>query len=85
MEHDKDMSTYSTAAHAVHVGAWTDWSKGYVLGATLTLTRRDSDLLIAFLALFVALMGTRFWRIVCLFLHFIYSQDSPHDGVHYQR
>ncbi|KAK1749413.1 hypothetical protein QBC47DRAFT_441931 [Echria macrotheca] len=78
------MST-SSGVYDVHLGRWTDWSRGQVLGATLTLTRQDSGLLIAFLAFFVALVGTRFWRIVCLILHWSFSKDSPADGVHHQR
>ncbi|KAH8880208.1 hypothetical protein GQ53DRAFT_670404 [Thozetella sp. PMI_491] len=79
------MSRDSSIAYDVHLGAWTDWSRGPVLGATLTLTREDGNLLIAFLAFFVALVGTRFWRIVCLILHYTYSRGSPRDGVHHQR
>jgi hypothetical protein len=33
----------------------------------------------------VALVGTRFWRLVCLILHHIYSKDYPSDGVYHQR
>ncbi|KAK4444012.1 hypothetical protein QBC34DRAFT_309909 [Podospora aff. communis PSN243] len=79
------MSSNAGAAYNVYVGAWTDWSRGKVLGATLTLTRQDSGVLIAFLAFFVALVGTRFWRIICLLLHWSFSKDSPADGVHHQR
>ena len=71
--------------YEVFTGAWTDWSRGRVLGATLTLSRQDGTLLIAFLAFFVALVGTRFWRLSCLILHYAYSKDRPSDGVHNQR
>ncbi len=79
------MSAERATAYEIHLGTWTDWSRGSVLGATLTLTRQDGNLLIAFLAFFVALVGTRFWRLTCLILHFIYSKDSPSDAVHHQR
>jgi hypothetical protein len=79
------MSTNSWAAYDVHLGTWTDWSRGKVLGATATLTRQDSGLLIAFLAFYVALVGTRFWRILCLVLHWAFSKNGPADGVHHQR
>ncbi|KAM7210944.1 hypothetical protein V8F06_013679 [Rhypophila decipiens] len=79
------MSSDSEIAYDVHVGAWTDWSRGKVLGATLTVTGEDGGFLIAFLAFFVALVGTRFWRITCLALHFLFSRDTPTDGVHHQR
>jgi len=79
------MSADLTSAYDVYLGTWTDWSRGSVFGATLTLTRQNGSLLIAFLAFLVALVGTRFWRLSCLVLHFIYSKDSPSDAVHHQR
>ena len=79
------MSVGSETAFDVYLGIWTDWSRGPILGATLTLSRQDGNLLIAFLAFFVALVGTRFWRLACLILHHIYSTDRPSDGVHNQR
>ncbi len=79
------MSADSTTAYKFQVGAWTDWSRGAVYGATLTLYRRDGDLLIAFVAFFVAYVGTRFWRLLCVILHYIYSSGDARDGVHHQR
>ncbi|KAE9364713.1 hypothetical protein N431DRAFT_355340 [Stipitochalara longipes BDJ] len=79
------MPTDSTTTYDVQLGAWTDWSRGRVFGATLTFTRQDGNLLIAFLAFFVALVGTRFWRLVCLILHHIYSKENPSDGLYHQR
>jgi hypothetical protein len=38
----------------VYLGVWTNWSRGQVMGSTLTLDRRNGSLLIAFLAFFVA-------------------------------
>ena len=52
------MST-QPSTYEVYLGAWTDWSRGRVLGATLTLSRGDGTLLIAFLAFYVAIVGTR--------------------------
>ncbi|KAH8759932.1 hypothetical protein F5883DRAFT_350576, partial [Diaporthe sp. PMI_573] len=60
-------------------------SRGRVLGATLTLDRQQANFLIAFTASFVVLIGPRFWRIVCLFLHQIYSTSEPRDALHHQR
>ncbi|KAK1753688.1 hypothetical protein QBC47DRAFT_430588 [Echria macrotheca] len=69
----------------VQVGSWTNWSRGQVFGATLTLTRENGGLLMSFLALFVALVFLRIWRIICFFLHFAYSSQVPRDGLHHQR
>lgn len=36
------------------------------MGATLTLDRRDGNLLIAFTAVFVGIVTERLWRIACV-------------------
>lgn len=51
----------------------------------LSLTRRDGGLLTAFLALFVTIAGTSFWRIACFTLHYILSSPTPRDGIYHQR
>lgn len=52
---------------------------------TLTVTKENGDLLIAFLAFYVALIGTRFWRLSCLALHRLYSTNVRTDGLYHQR
>lgn len=74
-----------TLQYKVHLGVWTDWSRGRVLGATLTLDRQQANLLIAFTASFVVFIGSRFWHIICLFLHQIYSTSDLRDALHHQR
>lgn len=83
----EDYATTNSAAsnYEIVTGFWTNWSRGLVFGQTLTLTRRDGDLLIAFIALFVTIVGTSFWRIVCFGLHTTFSTDSTRDGVYHQR
>lgn len=60
-------------------------SHGKVLGATLTLTDRNGNFLIAFIALFVAFVGGSFFRVVCFFTHLLLSSGRPHDTIHHQR
>ncbi|KAJ3569047.1 hypothetical protein NPX13_g6215 [Xylaria arbuscula] len=69
----------------VYTGLWTNWSRGYVLGATLTLHRRDADLLIAFTASFISFVATRVWRILCFIFHQLYSTANPQDVIYHQR
>jgi len=78
-----EMDTES--GYEVYLGQWTNWSRGPILGATLTMTRTNGNLLIAFLAFFVAVVAARFWRIVALILHFQFSTDTPGDALHHQR
>ena len=71
--------------NTIHIGLWTDWSHGSIAGATLTLTKRDGGLLIAFVALFVTVTGERFWSIVSFIAHMILSREAPQDGIYHQR
>lgn len=41
------------------------------MGATLTLDRRDGNLLIAFTAVFVGMVTERFWRIACMLVVYL--------------
>ena len=71
--------------NGVYIGAWTNWSYGSVRGATITLTSRNGALLIAFLAFYVGLAGSSFWRIACFSIHQILSTDRSADGLYHQR
>ncbi|KAL1651891.1 hypothetical protein SLS58_000014 [Diplodia intermedia] len=71
--------------YEILIGIWTNWTRGSVLGRTLTLQRRDGDLLIAFIALFVTIVGTSLWRILCFGLHGFFSTEKTRDGVYHQR
>ena len=73
-----------TTEYPVHLGYWTNWSHGQVEGATITLTRFGGALLTAFLALFVAFVGTSFWRLAAFATHQILSSDKPKDGLYHQ-
>jgi len=79
------MDSSTSDSNGVHLGIWTNWSRGPVFGATLTLTQSNSNLLIAFVSFFVTYVGTRFWRVGCLVLHFAYSSRAPRDGLYHQR
>lgn len=69
----------------IYTGVWTDWSQNRIIGSTLTTTRAHGSLLIAFISLFVAVVGTGFWRICCFGLHCLYSTRASHDAIYHQR
>ncbi|KAF2864863.1 hypothetical protein BDV95DRAFT_600244 [Massariosphaeria phaeospora] len=70
----------------VHLGFWTNWARGSVQGATLTISRQSGGLLIAFLAIFIGATGKSFWRISCLLLHRYFSSSTERqDVLHHQR
>lgn len=69
----------------VYLGLWTNWSRGAVLGKTLTTTKGTGNLIIAFTAVFIGFVSSRFWRIASILLHRAYSTVTPQDAVHHQR
>ncbi|KAL1616591.1 hypothetical protein SLS54_008326 [Diplodia seriata] len=71
--------------YGIYTGLWTNWSRGAVLGSTITLSRRDGALLIAFTAFFITIVSTAFWRISCFAFHTLFSTASARDGLHHQR
>ncbi|KAI0549858.1 hypothetical protein F4679DRAFT_544902 [Xylaria curta] len=70
--------------YPVYVGVWTNWSRGPILGSTLTLNRRDADLLIAFIAFFVAFVAGRVWKILYFILHRVFSSTQPQGAIYHQ-
>ncbi|KAE9372844.1 hypothetical protein N431DRAFT_467074 [Stipitochalara longipes BDJ] len=68
----------------VHVGFWTNWSKGAVLGSTLTLPNRNGGVLVAALAIFIQLAGRQSWNIVCFIAHQIRTTKEARDGSFHQ-
>src|SRR5437868_6683784 len=70
--------------HAVYLGQWTNWSRGPVFGATLTLSKRNGNLVIAFAAFFITLVASRVWRVICLCCHQVYSSNGPKDAPYHQ-
>ncbi|KAK8135908.1 hypothetical protein PG984_003848 [Apiospora sp. TS-2023a] len=70
----------------VYLGLWTNWSRGSaVTGATLTTTRGNGNLLIAFTALFIPFVTSRIWRIFAIIIHQYCSNPAAQHTVHQQR
>ena len=61
----------------IHEGFWTNWSKGTVMGRTLTLCPTYSILLTNSLALFVTLSGGQLWTILRFSLHQYRASRNP--------
>lgn len=69
----------------IYTGIWTNWSRGAILGLTLTTTKQYGNLLIAFMALFIGFVASRLWKISCLALHRCYSTAEKRSPIHHQR
>ena len=61
-----------------------NWSKGLILGATVTTSSQYGFLLVAFLALFVRMVGGHFWSVLCFIMHQLKADSGPQDGLHHQ-
>src|SRR5580704_5318037 len=70
-----------------YTGVWTNWSHGRVHGATITLSRESGGILAAFLAIYVAYAGGKFWRILSFAAHQLKTTppSRTRDALHYQR
>src|SRR5277367_4316988 len=66
---------------SIYTGFWINWSKGPILGATLTTTSQDGFLLVSFLALFVRMVGGHFWSVLCFVMHQLKSDLGSQDGL----
>ncbi|KAI0151846.1 hypothetical protein GGR57DRAFT_513817 [Xylariaceae sp. FL1272] len=73
------------AEDTVYLGLWTNYSKGRILGATLTTTQQNGALLIAFTGFLIPFVASRFWKLLCIALHSSYSTLDPQNAVHHQR
>ncbi|KAM7211788.1 hypothetical protein V8F06_012825 [Rhypophila decipiens] len=69
----------------VYTGIWVNWSRGPIMGSTLTLTRQNGNILIAFTAFFIGFIASRAWRIISFALHRYYSTPEARDALHHQR
>ena len=85
MSTSEDTNAFPGTQYPVYLGFWINWSRGRVMGSTLTLRQSDANFLIVFIAFFVAFIATRFWRILCFVLHRFYSEPNPQDAIYHQR
>ena len=69
----------------IFTGAWINWSRGLILGSTITLSQRDGTLLTAFLGIFVTVAGAAFWRILSFLIHQYRAKQGVTDAIHQQQ
>lgn len=70
--------------NAVHCGFWVNWSGGSAGGSTLTLPTQWGLVLTAFIALFIKVVGTYLWGIICFALHQSTASSEPEDDTFHQ-
>ena len=69
----------------VYTGFWINWSRGRVLGSTITLSQRYGGLLTAFLGIFVTVVGAACWTIQSFLIHQHRANKGPSSAMHHQQ
>ncbi|KAK8859427.1 hypothetical protein PGQ11_010161 [Apiospora arundinis] len=69
----------------VYLGVWTNWSRGSVMGSTLTMTKASGNILIAFTAIFIPFVASRLWKMLCFTIHTCTSKRNTQDAIYHQR
>jgi len=63
----------------VYVGLWSDWTKGRILGAVITVPSWAGTVVVAMLAVFIHAAGMHLWHLVRFALHQLLTTDK---GIH---
>jgi hypothetical protein len=69
----------------VYKGVWTDWSKGAVLGKSLTVTDAMGNILLTIIATYISYVGMFLWRIIAFGLHQLLVKSSPTNAIRHQQ
>jgi hypothetical protein len=69
----------------VHIGFWINWSRGQVLGSTITLSKNHGGVLTAFLAIVISFTAASTWVIIAFAIHRHFSSMEKEDSIHHQR
>ncbi|KAH7127171.1 hypothetical protein B0J11DRAFT_296636 [Dendryphion nanum] len=69
----------------VKLGLWTDWSKGPVMGKTITTNIATGTILISALAVFCSLATTHLWHTLTFLTHQARSGHQVSDGLFWQQ
>lgn len=76
----------SMSSIPVHTGHWTDWSKGAILGSSLTVTDSQGKYIISTTSTFIGIVGTCAWSLVVYIIHqFRASRDGGNAFYHQQQ
>lgn len=68
----------------IYLGLWADHARSSVGRSSWTVSNQTGLYVIAFLALWVRLVGGHFWSIICFILHQLKASPHPQDALHHQ-
>ena len=60
----------------IFTGLWTNWAKGSVFGATITIPSGTGAILTAVLAIFVQLAANHIWHLASYIIHRVRDTDE---------
>jgi hypothetical protein len=69
----------------VHTGIWTDWSKGHILGKSITVTDDNGRYIISATSAFIGIVASFAWSIVAYFIHQIRASRDRGDVLYHQQ
>ncbi|KAJ9659149.1 hypothetical protein H2198_003291 [Neophaeococcomyces mojaviensis] len=79
------MPTALSAADYIYEGIWTNWSKGRIVGSTLTVSPAHAAILSPALAILIQIAGTQLWRLFQFALHQSRATASERDFLYHQQ
>ena len=73
------------AGSYIYTGPWINWSRGAVLGSTITLSQQYGSLLTAFLGILVTVAGAACWTVQSFLIHQHRIKKGPSNAMHCQQ
>ena len=74
----------SLPPNRVHEGFWIDYTKGPVLGATITCTSSNANLVIAVLSVLVTFAGSHLWDLIAFIRYWRGVSNDRRSALHHQ-
>lgn len=79
------MPAAGSAVDYVYQGVWVNWSKGSLMGSTLTVNEYHASILSPALALFVSIAGAQLWGVFQFALHQFRATASARSLLYHQQ
>lgn len=79
------MPTALSASDYIYEGVWINWTKGSVLGWTLTVDSYRASILSPALAIFVSIAGSQLWGLFQFALHQVRATSSTRGLLYHQQ
>jgi hypothetical protein len=71
-------------SNRVSQGFWIDYTLGPVLGAIITISSSDANLVIAVLSVLVTFTGSHFWDLIAFIRFWTGVSNQPRSALHHQ-